>query len=258
MQAPLGCQSVNVNADSFLIRGQRGAINAKMNGTDAYCTSLEACEYASMHVTNLYCLGSSSCRFVTGVFFDVFSGAFESLHGSTIETIFGSLYCTGYLACWQNTFQFIGDSVYAKGYQVLFYSVFDSVYNKIAAFGYQALLLATINNTASLLCDGDFCLEQAQITSVATIKVNGTGALTDAVIETNLDGEDFILEVYDDNKNGSFSVTCSHNDTCYIGCWTESACTQMNLFCIGICFVDCSHDNCPNVLQGQFEDWTSM
>ena len=102
-----------------------------------------------------------------------------------------------------------------------------------------------------------FCLQDAIVSSVPQILVNGTNALWNSYITSNLYGigsqQLFEIEIYDGNSHG-FYLNCSLNDVCSIGCYHTMACTNMNLSCYGICFVECGYDgyDCPVLEYGNY------
>ena len=60
-------------------------------------------------------------------------------------------------------------------------------------------------------------------------------------------------------NNNSYTVTCSKNDTCYIGCYGVKSCDGMKLVCkdgSNSCFVDCDYNStgCPI---GNYSEWFS-
>ena len=44
-----------------------------------------------------------------------------------------------------------------------------------------------------------------------------------------------------------YHITCSRKDTCRIKCLSDDACTKMNLYCYGTCFVLCNEINGGNI-----------
>ena len=87
------------------------------------------------------------------------------------------------------------------------------------------------------------------MTGVENMKVKGVDNLIYSTITSNLDGSTMIIEINATNS-ASFSVICSTNDTCKIKCYSDNACTNLNLYCDGICYIDCDALNgidCPSV-----------
>ena len=57
-----------------------------------------------------------------------------------------------------------------------------------------------------------------------------------------------------------YSFYCNSSDICKIGCQSEFACSTMNLYCYGTCYVACGvlkDIDCPVLLSGSYSDWTT-
>ena len=64
------------------------------------------------------------------------------------------------------------------------------------------------------------------------------------------------VKLYESSEE--FSVYCSTNDTCKIGCFNENACRYLDLYCYGNCLVDCddgSNYQCPTIKVGTYSVW---
>ena len=231
------------------------------NEYDIICSGNASCYQTTITTANnVYCGGMASCQ--DGSLRDI--GGNVYFYGSTsgsytdIDGVHGSVYCaSGYQSCYNSEMKNINDDLYGVGYQSLFASDITNIGDSVLGFGYQTLAQTTIVNVGSLYCDGDYCFQNGHIETVYNITVNGSNALVDSVMISQLSGADFILKIYGDN-NESFSLTCTGSDDCYIGCYSENACTNMELYCTGDCFIDCGGNynyNCPIVASGTYTKW---
>ena len=57
-----------------------------------------------------------------------------------------------------------------------------------------------------------------------------------------------------------YSFYCNLTDICKIGCQSEYACSTMELYCYGTCYVACGvakSIDCPIILSGSYSDWAT-
>ena len=90
------------------------------------------------------------------------------------------------------------------------------------------------------------------------IRGHGTNALGDSTIFTETEGT-FKLFMNGTNSD-ALRVYCNSTDICKIDCQSSHACSRMQLYCFGTCFVDCDALNgidCPTTFVGVYSPWTT-
>ena len=231
-----------------------------------YCASPGACFRPKISAANnVFCVTTSGCSsawsgdgLIGGSVNSLFVYGRHGLIDTNVNGILNNMYCYGDLACSFGTIENITGSIYASGYQVFSTETIKNVENNIVGFGYQVFSSTTVNNVDGVYCDGINCIDSSAITSVNTIKVNGSDNLYGSTITSGLSGvrdsNIFKLFIYGSNTN-SYTVTCNSNDICKIGCFESTACSNMNLYCSGTCYVDCSLGGCPNLQSGSYSGW---
>ena len=88
---------------------------------------------------------------------------------------------------------------------------------------------------------------------MTNIFVYGDDCLTDTTIISGNNGITMKLSI--DDNSGAYDVYCEREDRCIIDCQSQTACTNMNLWCFGLCYVICGNSteinsDCPIVLNG--------
>ena len=82
---------------------------------------------------------------------------------------------------------------------------------------------------------------------------DGDDSLSGAIITSNSNFEKYgVLNVYiNGTMNDEYEFYCSDGDYCNITCQSLDACSNMNLYCLGDCWVDCGNDydniTCPEI-----------
>ena len=93
-------------------------------------------------------------------------------------------------------------------------------------------------------------LESSSITGIRQLYVNGTNGLSSSTIVTEINDDnvrkDNVFMYIAGNNDYAYNVHCTMNDTCFIICQTIDACSQMTLYCQGLCYVSCSNNYTPN------------
>ena len=234
--------------------------------SDIFCSGEASCyRIEVVDARFVYCVGNVACYVSTfsNIYKNAYFYGYQVGHGVDIINIIGSIYCDGRVSCYILNAINVGGDVYGSGFQSLYSSKIQNVNNSLLAFGYQSLAQSTINSTYNLYLDGTYCFEGSTVTGVHNVKVNGTNSLKSSAITSFLSGSGntndniFRMAIYGSNSD-SFTVTCSHNDICYIRCFGSDSCVGMNLLCLGgsdSCFVDCDNNRtgCPS--GSSYSEW---
>ena len=154
----------------------------------------------------------------------------------------------------------MGD-IYSFDKYALHETTITNVSGSIIGSNINSLRSAKISNVEIVICGG---CEHSTITSVRHIVQNAEAHLSYATIISNMgnytqsdhDTRTMILEIY--YEEFVFSMYCSSDDICKIGCFDENACNYMRLWCYGECYVDCDNDKtCPTTEYGSYQLWDS-
>ena len=113
-----------------------------------------------------------------------------------------------------------------------------------------------------LFCVGENSCANTTVANVYSVFVDGYNGLSGATIITDTSGLNIsgnttysaVLAQITGANNYNYSFYCSELNICEIECLSNTSCTNMNLYCFGICLVDCIDDNidCPRIIHGNF------
>ena len=233
---------------------------------DVYCVGEYSCRSSTMERWhNIYCIASYSChssttRKITG---DIYGYGIFSLYESYIYNVTGNVYCVSYYSCYGANIREVKGNAYIIGYQSLYGGILSNsihiAMDKVFIIGEEAARGgATISNVNRLYASGLRVLWYASISGIRKLYINGTDGLSYSTIVTeinddNVSRDDVFMYIAGNNYYG-YNVHCSVNDTCYIICQTIDACSQMTLYCQGLCYVSCDNNNtgCPNTGSGNW------
>ena len=270
--AVASCQSSTItviNGGDIYLSGHYSCHSCTITATaisNIFCSGTQCGTSTQInHVRSLYCLAFVSCYTsnVLSIYQNAYLYGYHSGYGIDITNVVGNIYCNGYQSCYGSYVINVGGDVYGSGYQSLYSSTIQNVNNSVLAFGYESLALSNINSIYNLYIDGTYCFDSSVVTSVHNVKVNGTNSLTSSTITSyltnsgNSDDNIFTIKIYSSNSE-SFTLTCSHNDICYIGCFGSGSCIGMNLICLSgtdSCFVHCDNNitGCPG--GSSYSEW---
>ena len=77
------------------------------------------------------------------------------------------------------------------------------------------------------------------LSGVRNLFVNGIDSLQGSTITTQLTINDEKVKIYIDGTNDyAYDVICSNGDKCFINCLSNTSCTNMILFCDGVCYLN--------------------
>ena len=217
---------------------------------------------------NIYCSGLLSCsnsiinNIING---DIICGGLRCLDGSEIYNINnGNIMAFSPYAMEYSTLVNIGKNIIVIGYQaarsVEIYNVtkniigigesslvLTNIYNVsgcIIGYGPRALVNAMIYNAKCLYITGNNGAKGIDIIGVSQIVSTGYNSLSGAYIISNIsninniNNGEFKLSV-NGTIDDSWEIECSSNDVCYIDCRSTNACSMLELYCFGTCFVIC-------------------
>ena len=106
-----------------------------------------------------------------------------------------------------------------------------------------------------MFCIAEESCRDATIRGIGNFVANGEDALYGATIisETSFAGFGSIFNVSINQSNSiAFEIYCNRSDTCEISCESSNACTQLTVYCHGLCNVDCDDSggfDCPTVIE---------
>lgn len=92
-------------------------------------------------------------------------------------------------------------------------------------------------------------------------EVIGNSTIISAIDSSN-DDSIMILEI-NGTTSDTFKLYCNSSNLCKIDCQSPNACSKLDLYCIGECFVRCDNSTgtltaCPNVIVGNWTEWVTI
>ena len=101
------------------------------------------------------------------------------------------------------------------------------------------------------------------IKGIRNIQANGQNALGSTTIISEIDKDIFGIDrtlnvAINGNYTYPINIYCNATDICQIECQSTQACSTMNVYCDGCCFVNCDASNdieCPSLF-GNYFNWT--
>ena len=247
------------------------------NDYNVDCGGANSCEniISISNASNLFCNGYFSCTQIGSInsitnvwFYGALGRIWGNVANNTIENITGSVYCGGTSACSYNEISNIGVNVKVVGYLTGEFIIVENVGNCVVGFGLQSLQNAVIKNVKNVYCDGVKTCMSSTIVGVSNVKSiahsNNRRVFDGARIVSQAEqfGNNFEIKLKgtSDGYVNPTEIYCNETDTCVIECLSKAICSSVDLYCFGICYVDCDSDNniaCPTVVSGTvFCEWT--
>ena len=239
------------------------------------CTGYNSCRYQTIeNITNVFCHGLQSCFYSR--IFNIGNGIWVyGAHGmrhSIIDNVMNNLYFNSYWACgWCNVSN-INGNIYGIGGSSLSDARIKHVDGNIFGLATASLYSTTIVNAKKVYCVSEISCKRALIRSVGFILITHPTAISYATIVSDMtskitntstrfsnhNSNTMILEIY--SFSFDFSIYCSDKDICKIGCFSQNACANLQLYCNGTCLVDCDDEpgyQCPTIKLGTYSVWYS-
>ena len=239
---------------------------------DIFCDGIYSCWNLDISgADNLLCRGHDACESTTvDSIKNVFGFSWYSIQYATISNITENIYCVASWSCYSATFSEIGGNIYGVSYGSLYNATITntlgtSITDNIYVIGYQSGYSMEINNVKCIFAAGYQVLIGATISGFRNLYVNGTNALDDSTLTTQLSTNfndtsiniNCKVRLYIDGTNSNkYNVTCSNGDECFINCESSTGCTKMWLTCNGTCYVNCGDygdstgNDCPSTITG--------
>eukprot|EP01083_Nonionella_stella_P088650 247180_1 len=161
----------------------------------------------------------------------------------------GPLCCRGHIACqgfdknigYQNI---TGQSLICNGARGCQYAVIDTNHGKAFCSARGACSDATIHNTDIAYCLSWKSCQLTRIYNVRDILCTGELACASANITSN--GTDLNVSFSGWKSGESANVYCDVGDVCHVRCEGYDTCTNMTLYCDGMCDLQCDEwSGCP-------------
>ena len=103
-----------------------------------------------------------------------------------------------------------------------------------------------------LVCIGNQACAESVIHGVSNILASGDNSVGLTIIYSEIyNGGRLIIDI-DSDMTQNWTLYCNSSDTCIILCRSPSACSNLNGYCFGECFVNCTFSDtmCSTMLQG--------
>ena len=141
----------------------------------------------------------------------------------------------------------MGGTIAGLGFSVLDSTRIENVTGKLIIMGASGAYNARITNVEEVYCIGSLSCNQAYITKINYVYINGLYALSQTTIESDLDGGDMTIEIRDLAQGTN--IICSENDYCHIICYDSSYCVDIIYTC---------YDNCNFTTYGTTSGTTTI
>ena len=254
--------------------------NSSQVNVNIICTAYQSCCNQTMESTeNVYCHGFESCveSRIINVEDSIWVYGEKGAQESQIYNVLNNLYLAGFHACVACNVSNINGNIYAIGGSALRSAKIRNVSGNLFGISSAALYEADIQNVTSVYCVSENTCDFVTIRSVKLIVQTYPTGISYATIfsdmanygaiTTNNDDDDEDNSTLDNTMtvklyhfNFDFSIYCSKNDICRIGCFGKEACINLDLYCNGTCLVDCddgSDYHCPTIKFGTYSVWYS-
>ena len=100
-----------------------------------------------------------------------------------------------------------------------------------------------------MICNGTQSCRGTTMTNIRnSVTAIGTNSLQDTMIYSAAGENVFNVDLYDTPaESDTFGIVCSESRICRIYCHSQDSCTNLYLYCYGLCYVSCDdiNINCP-------------
>ena len=236
---------------------------------DVFCDGYNSCKNSNLfNGNNLFCRGSYSCdEAIIDSIDNVFAFGNDAIVDATVSNISGNIYCLGYKSCEYSSLFAISGNIYALAEEALYNvtinnTLCNTISNNLYIIGYQSCYQSKITNVQSIFATGYQVLHGAIISGFRELHVNHIDSLSTSVITTGLTINDTsasnskVKLFINGTNDNDYYITCSNGDECIINCLSITGCTNMNLTCNGICYLNCGDygdvtgNDCPSNISG--------
>ena len=95
-----------------------------------------------------------------------------------------------------------------------------------------------------MYCEGTMSCLDVFVSNIAMVDINGNNAISNSILISNgAKGTNELLVSINGTNDNSFMIHCNKSDICKINCVSNHACTHLQLYCYGVCLVDCDEDS---------------